>query len=55
MVQIVGHTFKGKDWRVIKEHVESSKSAVLLEGEKLNEFYAEQSVDHGCNLSPILF
>ena len=34
---------------------ESSKSAVLLEGEKLDSFNVEQGVVQGCSLSPILF
>ena len=33
----------------------SSKSTVLLEGEKSDTFKIEQGVAQGCNLSPILF
>ena len=33
----------------------SSKSAVLLEGEKSDTFTVEQDVAQGCSLSPILF
>ena len=33
----------------------SSKSAVLLEGEKSDSFNIEQSVAQGCSLFPILF
>ena len=42
-------------WRVIKKMYESSKSAVLLEGEKSDTFIIEQGVAQGCSLSPILF
>ena len=45
---------KGRMWRVIKEMYESSKSAVLLEGEKSDTFTIEQGVAQGCNLSPII-
>ena len=34
---------------------ESSKCAILLEGEKLDTFKIEQGMALGCNLSPILF
>ena len=34
---------------------ESSRSAVLLEGEQLAAFNVEQGVAQGCSLSPILF
>ena len=34
---------------------ESSRSAVLLEGEQSAEFNAEQKVAKGCSLSPVLF
>ena len=40
---------------VIKKMYESSKSGVLLEGEKLDMFTIEQGVAQGCSLSPILF
>ena len=33
----------------------TSKSAVLLEGEKSDTFKIEQGVAQGCSLSPILF
>ena len=42
-------------WRVIKEMYESSRSAVLLEGEKSEVFNVEQGVAQECSLSPILF
>ena len=34
---------------------DSSRSAVLLEGEKSSTFSVEQGVAQGCSLSPILF
>ena len=34
---------------------ESSRSAVLLEGEQSAAFNVEQGVAQGCSLSPILF
>ena len=46
---------KGRMWRVIKKMYMSSRSAVLLEGEKLDLFNVEQGVAQGCSLSPILF
>ena len=46
---------KGKMWRVIKIMYNSSRSAVLLEGEKSSTFSVEQGVVQGCSLSPILF
>ena len=46
---------KGKMWRVIKTMYDSSRSAVLLEGEKSPTFSIEQGVAQGCSLSPILF
>ena len=45
----------GRMWRVIKKMYESSKSAVLLEGEKSDTFTIEQGVAQGCSSSPILF
>ena len=42
-------------WRVIKKMYESSKSGVLLEGEKSDTFTIEQGMAQGCSLSPILF
>ena len=44
---------QGKMWRVIKGMYESSRSAVLLEGEKSEVFDVEQGVAQGCSLSPI--
>ena len=49
------HGVQGKMWRVIKGMYESSRSAVLLEGEKSEVFGVEQGVAQGCSLSPILF
>ena len=46
---------QGKMQRVTKGMYESSRSAVLLEGEKLEVFNVEQGVVQGCSLSPILF
>lgn len=46
---------KGRIWRVIKKMYESSRSSVLLEGEKSASFSVEQGVAQGCSLSPILF
>ena len=48
---------KGKMWRVIKitSMYNSSRNAVLLEGEKSSTFRVEQGVAQGCSLSPILF
>ena len=46
---------KGRMWRVIKKMYMSSRSAVLLEGEKSDSFNVDQGVAHGCSLSPILF
>ena len=46
---------KGRMWRVIKKMYVSSKSGVLLEGEKSDMFTIEQGVAQGCSLSPILF
>ena len=40
-------------WRVIKGMYGSSRSAVLLEGEKSEVFNVEQGVAQGCSLSPI--
>ena len=39
----------------IKKIYESSRTAVLLEGEKLDPFNVEQGVAQSCSLSPILF
>ena len=46
---------KGRMWHEIKKMYESSKSAVLLEGEKSDMFTIEEGVAQGCSLSPILF
>ena len=46
---------RGKTWRVIKRMYESSKSAVLLDGERSEAFDVEQGVAQGCSLSPIYF
>ena len=46
---------KGRMWRVIKKMYMSSRSVVLLEGEKSDSFNVDQGVAQGCNLSPILF
>ena len=51
----MGHGVEGRMWRVIKKMYESSRSAVLLEGEKSDLFNVEQGVAQGCSLSPILF
>ena len=44
----MGYGCKGEVWRVIKKMYESSKSAVLLEGEKSDTFTIEQGVAQGC-------
>ena len=47
---------KGRMWCVIKKMYESSKSAVLLEGDKLDTFKIEQAWPRVVySLSPILF
>ena len=46
---------KGKMWRVVKTMYESSRSAVLLDGEQSAAFSVDQGVAQGCSLSPILF
>ena len=46
---------KGRMWRVIKKMYMSSRSAVLLEGEKSDSFNVQQGVAQGCSLFPILF
>ena len=45
----------GRMWCVIKKMYESSKSAVLLEGEKSDTFTIEQGVAQGCSLSSIYY
>ena len=42
-------------WCVMKKMYESSRSAVLLEGEKFDSLNVEQGMAQGCSLSPILF
>ena len=44
---------QGKMWRVIKGMYESSRSAVLLDGEKSEVFDVEQGVAQGSSLSSI--
>ena len=46
---------KGSMWRVIKKMYESSKSAVVLGGEKSDTFTIEQGMAKGCSLSPYYF
>ena len=46
---------KGRMWRVIKKMYMSSRSAVLLEGEKSDSFNVDQGVAQGCSLSPYYF
>ena len=41
---------RGKLWRVIRRIYDVSRSAVLLEGEKLASFSVEQGVAQGCSL-----
>ena len=48
----MGHGRKG---RVIKKMYMSSRSVVLLEGDKSDSFNVDQGVAQGCSLSPILF
>ena len=50
-----GMGVKGKMWHVIKTMYNSSRSLLLLEGEKSSTFRVEQGVAQGCSLSPILF
>ena len=51
----MGHGRKGEDVACNQEMYMSSRSAVLLEGEKSDSFNVEQGVAQGCSLSPILF
>ena len=44
LLKLWEHGVKGKMWRVIKGMYESSRSTVLLEGEKLEVFDVEQTV-----------
>ena len=46
---------KGRMWCVIKKMYMSSRSKVLLEGEKSDSFNVEQGVAQGCSLSPYNF
>ena len=46
---------KGRMWHVDKNMYEASRSAILLEGEKLAAFRVEQGVAQACSFSPILF
>ena len=46
---------KGRMWHAIKKMYESSRSAVLLEGEKSDSVNVEQGMAQGSSLSPILF
>ena len=47
--------FKSKEWRIIKQMYEYSRSAVLLEGEMSEVFSLEQGAAQSCSLSPMLF
>ena len=42
-----------KMWRVIGGVYKSSRSAVLLDGEKLEVYDVEHGIAQGCSLSPI--
>ena len=55
MVYVVGFWSEREDWRVIRRMYESSKSAVLLDGEQSEAFDVEQGVAQGGSSSPILF
>ena len=46
---------KGKMWRVIRELYRKTKSRMMINGKKLDEFEIEQGVRQGCVLSPKLF
>ena len=46
---------KVKIWCVNKSMYNSSRSAILLEGERFSTFSVKQGVTQGCSLSPILF
>ena len=46
---------KGKMWCVIKTMYNSSRSAILSDGEKSPTFSDKQGVAQGCSLSPIFF
>ena len=49
------HGRKGEGVTCNQENVMSSRSIVLLEGEKSYSFNVEQGMAKGCSLSPILF
>ena len=51
----MGHGCKGEDVMCNQEMYMSSRSVVLLEGEKPDSFNVLQGVAQGCSLSPILF
>ena len=51
----MGHGCKEEEVACNQEMYMSSRSAVLLEGEKSDSFNVEQGVAQGCSLSPILF
>jgi len=42
---------KGKMWRVIRELYRKTKSRMMINGKKLDEFEIEQGVRQGCVLS----
>ena len=44
---------KGRMWHVMKIMYMSSRSAILLDGEKSDLFNVDQGVAQGCSLSPI--
>ena len=49
----MGYGCEGKDVACNTNMYEASRSAILLEGEKLASFRVEQGVAQGCSLSPI--
>ena len=51
----MGHGCKVEDVACNQKMYESSKRAVLLEGEKSDTFTIEQGVAQGCSLSPYYF
>ena len=54
-VTLATHACRGLIIILVKTMYNSSRSAVLLEGEKSSTFSVEQGVAQGCSLSPILF